>query len=377
MQQAVAGVRERWSCTLRAMPDPQPGRLETFRAPLRRWYRQAGRALPWREPRDAYAIWVSEVMLQQTRVETVLRYYEPFLERFPNVTTLAEAPEEAVRAAWAGLGYYRRAKLLQQGARTVSELHGGVVPSGLAELLALPGVGRYTAGAIRSFGFDLPAPVVDGNVGRVLSRLMAIDGAVDETRVRAAHWALAEQYHDREAPNESNQAILELGAVICTPARPSCDRCPVARGCLSLSLGRVDDIPTPKARRPSPTIPRSALVVHDALGRILLQQRPGAGLLASMWEPPSAEGAGQAEAIDTIWTTAGGAGPLRDCGVVEHVFTHRRWRTRVWSGQVPGSGASVEGRWIAPDALSAVALPTATARMLEAAGVPLVLSPRR
>lgn len=349
------------------------------------------RDLPWRRTHDPYAIWVSEVMLQQTRTEVVARYYARFMEDFPNVAALARAEDEAVRARWSGLGYYRRAALLHKGARVVVDQHGGVVPSDLETLLALPGVGRYTAGAIRSFAFDQRAPIVDGNVGRVFSRIGALEGPVDDTRVRARHWALADAYVDADHPNTSNQALIELGATVCTPKAPTCGGCPVRPWCKATATGHPERFPAAKTKARSPEVARAALVLRDPHGRVLLRRRPRAGLLASLWEAPAWEGA-EASAALARWAERECLADLRDHGVVQHVFTHRKWRTQVRSASIgsdrwdldritrsldqdtrdpeqAGSGSAEEEMlWAAEADLQALGLPTASRNVLLAAG---------
>jgi A/G-specific adenine glycosylase len=247
------------------------------------WYARNRRDLPWRRADDPYRIWVSEVMLQQTTVKTALLYYEPFLRRFPSLQSLAEEPEDEVLAAWSGLGYYHRARNLHRGAQHVAERHGGVFPRSLEAALSVPGVGLYTASAILSIAHGLPLPVVDGNVRRVLARLFAVGGP--ESRRDGPFYDLAETLLDREHPGDWNQALMELGATVCTPHRPACPACPLRARCQARALGRAEEFPEGRARRaPVGVTVAAALVERD--GRVLLVKRPEGRLLGRMWEVP-------------------------------------------------------------------------------------------
>jgi A/G-specific adenine glycosylase len=254
------------------------------RARLLRWYRRNRRDLAWRRTSDPYAIWVSEIMLQQTRVAAVVPYYERFMRRFPDVATLARAALDDVLAAWSGLGYYRRARFLHRAAGVVAEQG---MPTDAAGLRALPGVGRYTAAAIASIAYGEPVAVVDGNVERVLSRLHAIRR--DPARVRS----IADRWVSRRSPGNHNQAVMELGATVCTPRHPACDRCPLRDHCMG--RGSPDRYPTPRAR-PKPVEVSKAVAFDLVRGRVRLVRREGTGALAGMWDLPSARGATPARA---------------------------------------------------------------------------------
>src|SRR4051812_16418949 len=218
-----------------------PAQVARLQETLLSWYAVCRRDLPWRRTRDPYAIWVSEIMLQQTRVETVIPYYERFLTRFPTAMALAEAPPDDVLAAWSGLGYYRRARLLLDGARVVAG-KGGIVPGDRVALLEVPGVGKYTAGAIASIAFGEPVGLVDGNVARVLARVFAIDEDMRKRGMRTAE-VVADAIVAKRDPGAWNQALMELGATICTPRSPSCERCPIASRCRALRENRVAHLP--------------------------------------------------------------------------------------------------------------------------------------
>jgi len=328
------------------------------------WFAAHKRDLPWREePRDPYRVWVSEVMLQQTRVETVLRYYAPFLAKFPDVRALAQAPEERLMKAWEGLGYYRRARLLQAGAREVVARHGGKVPADLDALLALPGMGPYTAGAVASLAFGVPAPAVDGNVLRVVARLTADEDDITKpaTRKRIEAWVRANQ--PREAPGAFNEALMELGATVCVPRAPRCEACPLAEGCEARRRGLAGNIP----RKVPKTPPKE---VHVALaiarrGSKLLLQKPESGLLAGTWGLPVVEvrrGEDPREALAAeVARLTGGAAVLSksEPALARHQFTHRTWLMQAYEVESCGPG----GAWRDP---SEVAIPTAHQRALRA-----------
>lgn len=232
------------------MPDSLPFHPATISSHLLAWYAKSGRDLPWRQTRDPYRIWLSEIMLQQTTVVAVIPYYEKFLVAFPNVEALASAPVEAVIELWAGLGYYRRARNLHAAATRVVEEHGGQFPAELGQLQALPGIGRSTAGAILSIAFDLPAPILDGNVRRVLCRLFALQQPPRSAAAEKQLWIWAELLTPTDRPHDYAQAIMDLGATICSPRTPDCSSCPLAGFCQARVLGLEQDLPlaSPKKR---------------------------------------------------------------------------------------------------------------------------------
>ncbi len=254
---------------------------------LSAWFAAHKRDLPWRADRDPYRVWISEAMLQQTRVDAVRPYFARFLERFPTLRSLAEAPEADVLAAWSGLGYYRRARTLRQAARAIVADHDGVFPRERESLLALPGIGPYTAGAIASIAFDAREPLVDGNVARVLSRLFALDG--DPRSSDAQLWSLARELLPTESScGDWNQALMELGALVCTPREPRCGTCPLRAECRALEEDRVDELPRPKPR-PSAIAVDLVVIAVVADGRWLLERRPSSGRMADMWQLPTIE----------------------------------------------------------------------------------------
>jgi A/G-specific adenine glycosylase len=255
---------------------------------LLRWYDRERRDLPWRRTRDPYAVWVSEVMLQQTRVATVLDYYARWMRRFPSLQALAQADEDDVLKVWQGLGYYRRARALLAGARAVVAEHGGRLPAEAARLRELPGIGAYTAGAIASIAFGVREPVIDGNVTRVLCRLYALQGDPQRAPFLRRIRQLAAELVPAKRPGDFNQALMELGATLCTPRAPDCSACPVASRCIAHARGLAASLPRPK-RRPAPAQVHMVAAVVRQRGRVLLVQLPAhAPRWAGMWQFPTA-----------------------------------------------------------------------------------------
>ncbi|KAB2639650.1 MAG: A/G-specific adenine glycosylase [Verrucomicrobia bacterium] len=258
---------------------------EAFRDALLEWFAKSGKDYPWRRTRDGYAVLVSEVMLQQTQIATVLgkSYYTRFLASFPDVTALAAAADESLLKAWEGLGYYRRARMLRATARAVIANHAGQFPRETAELLDLPGIGPYTAGALRAFAFDLPGAVVDGNVTRVLARLMNFSGPVDTTagQRQMAQWADA--LEDKQQPRAYNSALMELGQTLCRPGEPACAACPVAKFCRAQAPARL---PVKQRKIPSSAVDEHALWLRDATGRLLLHCEDGQRR-TGLWKLPT------------------------------------------------------------------------------------------
>jgi A/G-specific adenine glycosylase len=288
-----------------------------------RWYEACRRDLPWRRSRDPWAIWVSEIMLQQTRVDTVMPYFERFMARFPTPAALAEATEDEVLSAWSGLGYYRRARMLHAGARAVARSAGdggkSAIPTDRDGLLELPGIGPYTAGAIASIAFGQAVGLVDGNVARVLARIFAIDDDMRRAGMRRAV-RLAESLVDERDPGGWNQALMELGATVCTPRAPTCDRCPVRSSCIARAQERVHELPVIGPKAKAKAAPVQALVARKD-GLVLLARRRSEGLFGGLWEPPMVSGGSRMKAdLFGRFSLAG----LRRCGQVVHVLSHRR-----------------------------------------------------
>jgi A/G-specific adenine glycosylase len=312
-----------------------PARIEAsrFRESLARWYARHRRDLPWRKTRDPYAIWVSEIMLQQTRVETVIPRYGDFLDAFPGPAELAAAREDDVLALWSGLGYYSRARNLHRGARAVVERHGGVFPRTLGEARAIPGVGPYTSAAILSIAHGEPVPVVDGNVTRVLARRHRLDPP-DDRRLPLLT-SLADALLDRTDPGRHNQAMMELGALVCMPRAPRCAACPVSFDCRAHNEGVAGEYPRPAPRKAPVSLHPRMLLLRDGRGRLLLQLG-GWPLLNHLWLPPLlAEEEGDPAALVARRYSpkvAAALGPLREIGAFTHAITHHHIRCRVYTG---------------------------------------------
>lgn len=295
-------------------------------APLLSWYEKNKRDLPWRHTRDPYCIWVSEIMLQQTRVEAVIRYYERFLARLPDVKSLAECPEDELMKLWEGLGYYSRVRNMQKAAKTIMSQYGARFPKNFEEIRALSGIGDYTAGAVASFAFDLPYPAVDGNVLRVAARLLNYDGDIlspaSKKALTAAVWAA--QPKDEAAI--FNQAMIELGATVCLPnGTPKCNMCPLFASCAARAAGREQELPIRKKPAPRKIEERTVLILREG-DTVALRQRPAEGLLASLFEPFSlSHKLTAAEVSEKL--AAWGITPLRiaPLGEAKHIFTHLEW----------------------------------------------------
>jgi A/G-specific adenine glycosylase len=256
--------------------------VRAVRLPLLRWYDANRRDLPWRRTRDPFAIWISEAMLQQTRVETVIPYWERFLETFPDVESLAAAELDDVYAVWTGLGYYSRARNLKAAAQTIVADHDGRLPDTAEQLRGLKGIGPYTAGAVASIAFDREEPLVDGNVIRVFTRLLGIREDSADKGVVKRLWEIAGELVRGRRPGDLNQALMELGAMICTPRNPDCSRCPVRKHCDAFAQGDAESLPIKKKRTKQKPM-RAVAAWIERRGRILIVRRPEAGLMAGLW----------------------------------------------------------------------------------------------
>jgi len=359
-----------------ASPFPDDAGPATVADRLLAWYDRHARRLPWRAPPgarpDPYHVWLSEVMLQQTTVATVGSYFRDFVARWPTVEHLAAAELDDVLTAWAGLGYYARARNLHKCARAVAADHDGRFPDTEAALRQLPGVGAYTAAAIAAIAFDRPAAVMDGNVERVVARLNAIDAPLPGAKP-ALHERVRALTPTRR-PGDFAQAMMDLGATVCTPRKPRCMLCPVAESCRGLALGVADSLPVKAARRPRPTRRAVAFFLTDPSGAVLLRRRPEAGLLGGMMEVPSTpwEPDG-ATALDPARAAAPAAADWRELpGRVRHTFTHFHLELVVAVGRLDGSTApgaapapDPTARWVAVDRLGEVALPTLTRKIVD------------
>ena len=261
--------------------------MDTFAAQLIAWFGEFGRRdLPWQSDRTAYRVWVSEIMLQQTQVATVIPYFNRFIGHFPSVEMLAGAKLDDVLALWAGLGYYARARNLHRAANSVMDVHKGVFPTSIEELMELPGIGRSTSGAISSLAFGKRAPILDGNVKRALSRYHAVKGWPGKSAVQKKLWALADQHTPQDRIADYTQAIMDFGAIVCTRKKPRCQQCPVRKGCKVEDLGLQESIPSPRPRRERPRRQVCMLLVRDLKRRVLLTKRPAKGVWGGLYSFP-------------------------------------------------------------------------------------------
>jgi A/G-specific adenine glycosylase len=365
----------------KSLPDTDPNWRERVRAGLLAWYEDAGRKLPWREDRDPYRILVSEMMLVQTTVAAVVPFFGRFLARFPTVSALAEAEEAEVLKAWEGLGYYRRARQLQAAARAVMSDHAGIFPDDPDAIRALPGVGRYIAGAVLSFAFDRPAPIVEANTQRVLARWLAWEEDLKTTRSQTRLWEAAGRLVPEIGAGTFNQAFMELGALVCIPRAPLCLACPVSAECLSRKLGVQDRIPatTPKA---APKNVSEICVLVERQGRYLIVKRGTGRLWEHFWEFPTVHVAGPdpagrssglpelielADAVQLLTGVRASIGPVAKTirfGVTNHRVTLES-RPAVWlEGEpIPGPGL-VDATWEPIHALADYTLSSATRRLV-------------
>ena len=328
------------------MKSPSLPQIANIQKQLLQWYRKNGRDLPWRRTRNPYAIWVSEIMLQQTQVSTVIPYYLKFLKSFPTVRHLSKANPSKVLSVWEGLGYYSRARNLHRASRIVSNHFNGKIPDNLTDLRALPGIGRYTAGAILSIAFNKEAPILDGNVKRVLSRLCAITGRPDKTETRL--WRLSESLIPKGDAGSFNQGLMDLGATICAPKEPQCPKCPLCRLCEGNASRNPERYPTRTLRKKIPHIEAISAVIQRN-GKILLRQRPPRGLLGGLWEFPNwkdeVKRSSRFRLRNCIKKEMGMTAEVKEfIGTFRQTFSHFKLTLHVFRGQhLSGKGI---GRWI-------------------------------
>ena len=334
-----------------------------FAPALLAWFDRHGRHdLPWKRDPTAYRVWVSEIMLQQTRVAVVIPYFERFMERFPGVDSLASAELDEVLGLWSGLGYYARGRNLHAAARAVVAEHGGRIPVTFEELVALPGIGRSTAGAILALALGRRYPILDGNAKRVLARYHAVSGWPGETRVRDRLWKLADRHTPDERAGDYTQAIMDLGATLCTRTKPACGLCPVASGCRAHVDGDPTAFPAPRPRRPYPTREALLVVLRDPCGRVLVERRPPTGIWGGLWCFPEASVELDLRAAATVAARRHGGlrvRRVRALAPIEHGFTHFRLRAVPVVVTVEHSRGVVadEGsaRWLQPGGVAAAA----------------------
>lgn len=332
--------------------------LAPFSGRLLRWYGAHGRHdLPWQHPRTPYRVWVAEVMLQQTQVATVIPYYERFLARFPDIAALAAAPLDGVLALWSGLGYYARGRNLHRAAQVMVQRHDGRFPRDFDAAVALPGIGRSTAGAVLAQAFGDRHAILDGNARRVFARHAGIGGWPGEPRVAQKLWRAAEERLPRTKLVDYTQALMDLGATLCTARAPACGRCPVAIDCTALQQVKVEHLPTPKPRRERPRRTARLLLIENARGELLLQRRPERGIWGGLWCPPVAEGR---------WHKAG-LTLLETLPTIRHAFTHFELRLTPLRLRAGEAHASPKGSdWIRRDQLARYGLPAPVRKLLAA-----------
>ncbi|WP_081715780.1 A/G-specific adenine glycosylase [Paraburkholderia mimosarum] len=368
-----------------ALPEnAYPQQLLTGFAPrLIAWQREHGRHdLPWQNTRDPYRIWLSEIMLQQTQVSTVIPYYARFLERFPTVEALAAAPDDDVMALWAGLGYYSRARNLHRCAQVVAQTHGGKFPSTVEALAELPGIGRSTAAAIASFAFGARATILDGNVKRVLARVFGVEGFPGEKRVENAMWTLAESLVPGSTASDADvsaytQGLMDLGATLCGRGKPDCARCPFADDCVAKTTGRQRELPAARPKKTVPTRRTWMLVLLDG-DAVMLEKRPPSGIWGGLWSLPEAADeaalAERAQALGASRERAAAASPLAP---LAHTFTHFKLDIEPRVVELQGEAAFLEANetqtaWVPLGEIDAYGVPAPVRKLLDGLRGPLI-----
>jgi len=351
-----------------------PAQLKTFQKRLLRWFRVHKRDLPWRASRDPYRVWVAEVMLQQTRIAAVMPYYDRFLHQFPDVESLASARIAEVLKLWSGLGYYSRAHNLHRAAKEIVAQHNGKFPRTLDEALELPGIGTYTAAAVLSIAYDVPLGVVDGNVARVLARLRAIRSDLREPRRWRELANTAQDWLATDSPGDWNQALMELGEVICTPQIPRCRICPVSKWCRAYKLGLTETIPAPRVKRATEHIRIAAAILRDSRGHTILVKDPGAHdhvLFSRMWQFPAVQVARhpKAELEAHIRATLGIDGiALQELPAARHGVTFRNITLLPFLARVERLPKVSRTRILALENLSHVPVSSATRKIAASLG---------
>jgi len=356
--------------------EPLPVSAAVLQRSLLDWYDRQGRDLPWRKPPDVldpYRVWVSEIALQQTQVKTVLPYYYRWFDRFPTIADLARADQQAVLKAWEGLGYYSRARNLHRAAQIVMERHGGQFPQTLAEAIALPGIGRTTAGGILSSAFNLPLPILDGNVKRVLARLIALP--LPPAKALDRLWAASEAVVSFDRPRDMNQALMDLGATVCTARKPACLVCPWMAYCQAYNTDRQQQIPVSEPKAPIPHKVIGVAVIRDEAGQILIDRRPAEGLLGGLWEFPGGKVEPNESIADCVRREIHEElGIEIEVGeeliVVDHAYSHFKVSLHVHLCQhVSGEPQAIECdevRWVTLEAIDQFPFPKANTTIIEA-----------
>ena len=367
-------------------------KITAFQTEFLEWYERTRRDLPWRENSDPYRVWVSEIMLQQTQVVTVIPYFYRFMEWFPTISDLAEAEEEKLLKAWEGLGYYSRVRNMQKAAQQLVADHNGQMPNTIEEISELKGIGPYTAGAISSIAFGLPEPAIDGNVMRVFSRLFELDADIAKPSSRKVFDHVVRQVMPHQDPSSFNQAIMDLGATVCMPKTPTCESCPLSTYCQSYEKGTMLNFPVKSKKVKSKPVYYVAHVIKNNSGEYVLEQRPETGLLANLWTFPLIEVTKEAydklnvedtkefaqleliaedspsyisvlkeqETCPTVWQT-------KPVGEVTHIFSHLKWHISIGYGQVERADYSLTDRqkWVPADQFSEYPFPKPQQKMVE------------
>ncbi|WP_158738415.1 A/G-specific adenine glycosylase [Alteribacillus sp. YIM 98480] len=346
--------------------------INEFQHNLIDWYNHHKRELPWRKNQDPYRVWVSEIMLQQTKVDTVIPYFNRFMEWFPTPEALAEAKEEKVMKAWEGLGYYSRVRNLQTAVKEVVQEYGGDVPSSKKEFSSLKGVGPYTAGAVLSIAYEKPEPAVDGNVMRVFSRILLIKEDIGKAKTRRVFESFIPEFLKGVKPSEFNQALMELGALVCTPKSPGCLLCPVQKHCAARAEGMQDELPVKEKKKAPAAKEMAAVVLKNKKGQTLFHQRGEKGLLARLWEYPNVEipaGVSPEETVQTYlkdsFSIEADIGPKVQ--KVQHVFSHLVWNITVYEAEVLEFPENIQDcKWLDPLETEGLAFPVSHQKILKA-----------
>lgn len=336
----------------------------SFQTDLITWFEKEQRNLPWRTDKNPYKIWISEIMLQQTKVDTVIPYFHHFIEQFPTIQTLARADEDQVLKAWEGLGYYSRARNLHHAAKEVCEKYDGKIPRTRKEIMTLKGIGPYTAGAILSIAFHVPEHAVDGNVMRVLARILSISDDIAKASSRKIFEQAVMKMISHEKPASFNQGLMELGALICTPTTPACLHCPVREHCHAFQMGIQEKLPVKSKKKRPRSVQLVVAVLIDEKGRLLIQKRGSDGLLANLWEFPTIETHlsfmnEKEQLADFVEKTYHTKAQLQEyLFSLEHIFTHLVWNMRVYTGKLSGGlQENNQVKLVYPDQLTTYAFP--------------------
>lgn len=360
--------------------------VNAFQTDFLTWYRQEKRNLPWRYNQDPYRIWISEIMLQQTRVDTVIDYFYRFMEEFPTIQDLADAPEDKLLKVWEGLGYYSRARNLQAAAKQIVTEFGGKFPTTVEQIRSLKGIGPYTAGAISSIAFEIPEPAIDGNVMRVVSRLFCIEADIAKASSRNEFDEAMRRIISQDQPGDFNQAMMDLGSSICTPTNPQCEICPIQKYCQAYRENRQTAFPIKSKKQKPKDVYYIAGIIENKQQEILLQQRAESGLLAKMWLFPLEEvtevrfnelknqydpaawdlfsSTQVAEDSPDFFTEEAIVWQKKVLGEVKHVFSHLRWHILVFYGR-SAAPLTLKGDWVKPAEFSKYVFPKPQQKMLE------------